>query len=74
MATTDVYAPMVGKVIELLIAPGEEVEEDEPILLIEALKMKMPVVSPVDGVLDAWYVEAGDDVESDTLLAAIADE
>jgi len=70
----EVYAPMVGKVVELLVEPGDEVEEDEPILLLEALKMKMPVVAPADGVVDAFYVKPGEDVESDTLLAVIDDE
>ncbi|MBW1879448.1 MAG: acetyl-CoA carboxylase biotin carboxyl carrier protein subunit [Deltaproteobacteria bacterium] len=70
----EVYAPMVGKVVELLVKPGEKVEEDEPILLLEALKMKMPVVAPADGILDAYYVKPGEDVESDTVLAVIDDE
>jgi len=43
---TEVHSPMVGKVIELLLKPGDAVEEDEPVLILEALKMKMPVGLP----------------------------
>ena len=67
----EVYAPMQGSVVELLLEPGDEVEEDEPILLIEALKMKIPVVAPADGVLREYSVEVGQEIESDTLLAVI---
>jgi acetyl-CoA carboxylase biotin carboxyl carrier protein len=71
---TEVYAPMVGKVIELLVQPGGEVEEDEELLNIEALKMKIPVVAPCDGTLVEFRVQVGDEVESDTVLAIIEED
>jgi acetyl-CoA carboxylase biotin carboxyl carrier protein len=70
---TELYAPMVGKVINFLVEVGAEVEEDEPVLVLEALKMKMPVVSPCDGTLKEFCVAEGDEVESDTVLAIIDD-
>lgn len=71
---TEVYAPMVGKVIRFLLEVGDEVEEDEPILILEALKMEMPVVSPVDGTLTRLCVAPGAEVESDTVLALIEED
>ncbi len=68
---TEVYAPMVGKVVRFLVEVGDEVEEDEPILMIEALKMETPVVSPVDGKVKEFCVKEGQEVESDTVLAVI---
>jgi len=68
---TEVRAPMVGKVVNLLVEPGSKVEEDEPILTLEAMKMEMPIVSPVNGVLKEFLTKVGDQVESDTLLAII---
>jgi acetyl-CoA carboxylase biotin carboxyl carrier protein len=68
---TEVHAPMVGKVVNLLVEPGSKVEEDEPILTLEAMKMEMPIVSPVNGVLKEFHIKVGDQVESDTLLAII---
>ena len=68
---TELYAPMVGKVVELLLEVGDEVEEDEPVLMLEALKMKIPVVAPEDGTITEFRVKVGDDVESDTVLAII---
>ena len=68
---TEVRAPMVGKVVNLLVDPGSKVEEDEPILTLEAMKMEMPIVSPVNGVLKEFRIKVGDQVESDTLMAII---
>ena len=68
---TEVYAPMVGKVVRFLVEVGDEVEEDEPILMIEALKMETPVVTPVDGKVKEFRVKEGQEVESDTVLAII---
>jgi biotin carboxyl carrier protein len=70
---TELYSPMIGKVIELLVKPGDAVEEDEPVLVLEALKMKMPIVAPVNGTLEKFCVEVGQDIETDTVLAIIAE-
>ena len=68
---TEVYAPMAGKIVNLLVEPGSKVEEDEPILTLEAMKMEMPIVTPVNGILKEFRIKGGDQVESDTLLAII---
>ena len=70
---TELCAPMVGKVVSFLAKAGDQVEEDEPILMLEALKLKMPVVSPVDGTIKEFCVKEGDEVQSDTVLAIIDD-
>jgi len=46
-----VTAPMVGKVLEVQCKVGDKVEEDQVILLLEAMKMEIPVVSPIAGVV-----------------------
>ena len=66
-----VTAPMVGKVLEVQCKVGDKVEEDQVILLLEAMKMEIPVVSPISGVVKELKVAPGDTVESDTLLAVI---
>ena len=68
---TELYSPMVGKVIRFLVAEGDAVEEDEPLLMLEALKMEVPVVAPADGFVKEFCVKEGDEVESDTVLAVI---
>lgn len=68
---TPVTAPMTGKVLKILKRPGEAIAEDEPILLLEAMKMEIPVVAPAGGTLREVMVAPGQSVESDALLAII---
>jgi len=68
---TEVTAPILGRVINFLVEVGDAVEEDEPLLMLEALKMEVPVASPVDGTVEQFCVEQGQSVESGTILAII---
>ena len=68
---TEVTAPILGRVINFLVEVGDAVEEDEPLLTLEALKMEVPVASPVDGTVEQLCVERGQSVESGTILAII---
>jgi len=67
----EVVAPMVGKVIKVLVEVGQSVEEDEPVLMMEAMKVEMPVVAPEDGAVTKINVKVGDTVESDMVLVEL---
>lgn len=69
--TADVAAPMPGKVVKLLVAPGERVEADQGILLFEAMKMQNEIRSPLAGRLVAVAVREGQAVESRELLFTV---
>jgi acetyl-CoA carboxylase biotin carboxyl carrier protein len=68
---TEVRSPMVGKVVRLLVDVGDEVEEDEPIIMIEALKMEVPVVAPANGKIKEICVKESQEVDDNTVLALI---
>lgn len=59
---------MSGKILEILVEVGGKVEEDDEVAILEAMKMEIPVVSPVDGVIKEIKVAVGDSVEADTVL------
>ncbi|HEY7616401.1 MAG TPA: biotin/lipoyl-containing protein, partial [Terriglobales bacterium] len=61
----EVTAPMVGKVLEVQCKVGDKVQEDDVLLLLEAMKMEIPVVSPVSGVIKEIKVAAGATVDAD---------
>ena len=67
----EVTAPMVGKVLEVQCKVGDKVQEDDVLLLLEAMKMEIPVVAPVAGVIKEIKVSPGATVESDAVLAII---
>ncbi|MCX7966755.1 MAG: acetyl-CoA carboxylase biotin carboxyl carrier protein subunit [Syntrophorhabdaceae bacterium] len=68
---TEVTVPMVGKIINVLVKVGDQVSEDDPIATLEAMKMEMPIVSPVTGVVKEIRVSVGQEVEADAVLAVI---
>jgi biotin carboxyl carrier protein len=67
----DVFAPLSGKIVSIDIQPGAAVEEDDEILVIEAMKMETPVFAPCSGTVAKVQVKEGDSVEEDDLLAVI---
>ena len=67
----DVLSPLAGKIISINIEVGAEVEEDEEIIIIEAMKMETPIFAPCDGKIAKINVKEGDDIEEDDLLATI---
>ncbi len=70
MANT-VTAPMVGKILKIEKKVGDRVEEDDVVIVMEAMKMEIPVVAPVSGVLKKIKVSPGQVVEAEETLAEI---
>jgi biotin carboxyl carrier protein len=68
---TPIKAPMVGKILKVEKNVGDPVDEDEVVLVMEAMKMEIPVVAPTSGVLKDLKVSVGQAVEADQLLAEI---
>ncbi len=67
----EIRAPLAGKIVKSNIGPGDEIEEDEEILVIEAMKMETPVYSPCNGTVKKVTVKTGDEVEEDDILALV---
>ena len=65
-------APMPGRVIQLLVEPGNNVRRGEPLMIIEAMKMEHTVAAPADGVIEAVRFAIGDLVEEGAELIALA--
>lgn len=67
----EILAPLAGKIIQLNLEVGVTVEEDEEIMVIEAMKMETPVFAPVGGTVREILVAKGDEVAEDQVLAVI---
>ncbi|NKB36912.1 MAG: biotin/lipoyl-binding carrier protein [Gammaproteobacteria bacterium] len=65
---TNVEAPLAGNIWEVLVKVGDSVEEDDELVIIEALKMENPVYAPADGTVKEIKVAKGDVVEEDDIL------
>jgi acetyl-CoA carboxylase biotin carboxyl carrier protein len=67
----EILAPLDGNVFQLQIRPGGQVEEDEEILVIEAMKMETPIFAPCDGTVREIRVKEGDQVTENDVLVII---
>ncbi len=67
----EVLAPLAGNVWEVLVEVGEAIEEDDELLIIEAMKMENPVYAPCNGKVAAINVKKGDKVEEDAVVMLI---
>lgn len=64
-------APMPGKILELLVSEGDEVQEGESVIILEAMKMENELKSPATGVVVKLDVAVNDNVEKNQFLLEI---
>ena len=62
---------MPGTVIRVLVAEGDRVEPRQPLVVLEAMKMETPVVSPYEAVVRAVRVSEGDSVAGGDVLVEL---
>ncbi len=68
---TKVLSPFPGLIKNLLFNSGDRVKKDQPILVLEAMKMDNDITAPCDGTV-TYQVQKGTNVESDAVLAVIS--
>jgi acetyl-CoA carboxylase biotin carboxyl carrier protein len=68
---SDVTAPMAGKVIDVKVNVGDAVNEDDDLVILEAMKMEMPIVAPESGTVKEIKCSKGDSVGADDVLVVI---
>ena len=66
-----VTSPMPGKVLKLLVAEGEEVQTDQGVIVVEAMKMENELKSAIAGKVKEIFVEEGQVVESGAKLLLV---
>jgi biotin carboxyl carrier protein len=67
-AIQSLSAPMPATVIKVLVAPGAPVSRGDTILVLEAMKMELPLRAAGDGTVKAVYCREGDLVQPDAVL------
>jgi len=73
MAEYKVRSEISGLVSRLEVTLGDVVEAGQSLMVLEAMKMEIPVEATAGGRVVALHVAAGDSVEEDQVLATIAD-
>ena len=66
-----ITAGAAGKVFKIEASIGQSVKSGDTVLILEAMKMEIPVVAPQDGTVASIDVVAGDNVDAGALLATL---
>jgi len=67
----EVRAPMTGRVVAVLVAPGREVRQDEVLVILQAMKMEYRLTSSCDGVVETVRCAAGEMVDLGATLLTL---
>ena len=68
---SEIIAPMGGKVIDVKVKPGDAVNEGDEVVILEAMKMELPVVAEASGTVKEVKVNSGDTVEAEGVLITL---
>ncbi|WP_433244743.1 biotin/lipoyl-binding carrier protein [Streptosporangium sp. CA-135522] len=67
----EVRAEMVANVWKVLVAQGDTVEDGDTLVILESMKMEIPVIAEDDGVIAEIKVAEGDVIQEGDLIAVI---
>ncbi len=67
----EITAHITGTIWKIQVAVGDEVEEDDDFVILESMKMEMPIVAEYDCVVTEIRVKEGDAVEEGQVLLVI---
>lgn len=71
MAIIDIKTEITGNVWKIVAVPGQSLDEDEPIMILESMKMEIPVAAPEAGRVAEILVAEGTTVAEGTVVARL---
>lgn len=63
-----IKAPMPGLILEVKVKKGQNIKENDPLLILEAMKMENVITAPRDGIIKSIFINKGDTAVKGTLL------
>jgi len=66
-----IHSPLPASVVKVLVQVGDEVEDGDDVMILEAMKMVVEAQAPAKGVVKAIHVKQGDTVESGQVLVTL---
>ncbi len=71
MALIEVKTDITGNVWKIVVKPGDRVAEDDPLMILESMKMEIPVSAPEAGIVKEILAEEGVTVPEGTVLVRL---
>ncbi|HET6699910.1 MAG TPA: biotin/lipoyl-binding carrier protein [Nocardioidaceae bacterium] len=69
--TADIVAEMVANVMKVVVAPGDRIDAGDTVVLLESMKMEIPVLTEAAGTVSAIKVGEGDVVQEGDILVTL---
>ena len=67
----EIRAEMVANVWRVLVSEGDHVADGDTVVILESMKMEIPILAETSGVVSKLHVAEGDVVQEDELIAVI---
>src|SRR5438445_9778459 len=71
VAVTEVKAELVGNLWKIVVEVGQRVEEDDTLMILESMKMEIPITTPVTGTVSEIRVKEGEVVQEGQTVAVV---
>ncbi|VTU38370.1 biotin/lipoyl-binding carrier protein [Variovorax sp. PBL-E5] len=71
MTLREIKSEITGSLWKVLKAPGDRVAEDDPLMILESMKMEIPVIADASGILKELLVAEGESVSEGQVVARI---
>ena len=68
---TEIRAPLAGSIIDILVTVGQQVNEGDPVMIVEAMKMETEIRASTSGTVQSIAVKKGDAIAADQFLLTI---
>lgn len=70
--SAEVRSEIAGTVWKCTATVGQRVKAGQPLIIVESMKMEIPVSAPLDGTVEAVLVAEGEMIEEDQVIAQLA--
>ena len=67
----DVKAELVGNLWKIVVEVGQRVEEDDTLMILESMKMEIPITTPITGTVTQILVKEGEVVQEGQTVAVV---
>ncbi|MBL7203695.1 MAG: acetyl-CoA carboxylase biotin carboxyl carrier protein subunit [Desulfobacteraceae bacterium] len=68
---SEIIAPMGGKVIDVKVQVGDAINEGDEVVILEAMKMELPIAAESSGTVKEVKCNKGDTVEADSVMIVL---
>ena len=68
----EIEAPTPGNILKILVSPNQQIKKEQPLLVLEAMKMETEIKSPFDGTVNSVEFSVGDTVQTGDILITVA--